>query len=193
MAKDKFPKEEWKDNIDIMTYDELQRCIADPNTYYPEYLDYVKSRMTEIEGNMVKTREVFLKTLRKRRIKYESANNENKFHLKWNRKTFIADLDTEGDFVIIYFIHNIFIEKEEEAKLSRLKEAVNAPNMICSVRTYYEENEDCGHFFVVSAGSINFITENPNFETELMMILHNCLDAEYIVNGLMKRKNKRRD
>ena len=192
MAKSKSPKEEWKENIDIMTYEELQRCIADPN-YYPEYLEYAKSRLAQLESDMAHVNEVFIKTLKKRRIKYELGDDKDVFFFNYNRKRFRAELDCESDFVIIYFIHDIFINKEDEAKLSRLGKAVNETNKICRVNTIYEENEEDGYFFVLSSAMIYFVSENPNFEIEFRMALESCLTARYVVNGLMKRRNKRFD
>ena len=190
--KSKLPLEEWKDRIDFMTYEELQRCIADPN-YYPEYLEYVKSRLAQLESDMAYVNEVFIKTLKKRRIKYELGDDKDIFFFNYNRKRFRAELDCESDFVIIYFIHDIFINKEDEAKLSRLGKAVNEANKISGVTTIYEENEEDGYFFVVSSATILFVSENPNFEMEFKMALESCLTARYVVNGLMKRRNKRLD
>ena len=190
--KSKLPLEEWKDRIDFMTYEELQRCIADPN-YYPEYLEYVKSRLAQLESDMAYVNEVFIKTLKKRRIKYELGDDKDIFFFNYNRKRFRAELDCESDFVIIYFIHNIFINKEDEAKLSRLGKAVNEANKISGVTTIYEENEEDGYFFVLSSAMIYFVSENPNFEIEFRMALESCFTARYVVNELMKRRNKRLD
>ena len=190
--KSKLPLEEWKDRIDFMTYEELQRCIADPN-YHPEYLDYAKSRLAQLESDIAHVNEVFIKTLKKRRIKYELGDDKDVFFFNYNRKRFRAELDCESDFVIIYFIHDIFINKEDEAKLSRLGKAVNETNKICRVNTIYEENEEDDYFFVLSSAMIYFVSENPNFEIEFRMALESCLTARYVVNELMKRRNKRFD
>ena len=192
MANSKSPKEEWKDDIDFMTYEELQRCITD-SSYYPEYLEYARSRLAQLENDMAHVYEVFIKTLKKRRIKYELGDEKDIFYFIYNRKRFRAELDCEYDFVTIHFLHDIFINKEDGAKLSRLGKAVNEANKICRVNTIYEENEEEGYFFVLSSATIHFISENPNFEIELKMTLQSCLDARYIVNGLMKRRNKRLD
>ena len=190
--KSKSLKEEWKENIDIMTYEELQRCLADPN-YYPEYLDYVRSRLIQLESDMAHVKEVFIKTLKKRRIKYELGDDKDIFYFTFNRKRFRAELECEYDFVTIHFLHDIFINKEDGAKISRLGKAVNETNKICRVNTIYEENEEDGYFFVVSSATILFVSENPNFEMEFKMALESCLTARYVVNGLMKRRNKRLD
>ena len=190
MVKSKSPKEEWKDNIDFMSYEELQRCIADPS-YYPEYLEYAKSRLAQLESDMVHVNEAFIKTLKKRRIKYELGDDKDEFYFTYNRRRFRAELDCESDFVIIHFLHDIFINKEDEAKLLRLGKAVNETNKICRVNTIYEENEEDGYFFVVSSATILFVSENPNFEMEFKMALESCLTARYVVNELMKRRNKR--
>ena len=190
--KNKSPKEEWKDSINNMSYEELQRCIADPS-YYPEYLEYAKSRLAQLESDMAHVYEVFIKTLKKKRIKYELGDDKDIFFFTYNRKRFRAELDCESDFVIINFIHDIFINKEDGAKLSRLGKAVNETNKICRVNTFYEENEEDGYFFVLSSATILFVSENPNFEIEFKMALESCLTARYVVNGLMKRRNKRLD
>ena len=190
MAKNKSPKEEWKETINDMSYEELQRCIADPS-YYPEYLEYAKSRLAQLESDMAHVNEVFIKTLKKRRIKYELGDDKDVFFFNYNRKRFRAELDCESDFVIIHFLHDIFINKEDEAKLLRLGKAVNETNKICRVNTIYEENEEDGYFFVVSSATILFVSENPNFEMEFKMALESCLTARYVVNELMKRRNKR--
>ena len=192
MAKNKSPKEEWKDSIDIMSYEELQRCIADPS-YYPEYLEYAKSRLAQLESDMVHVNEAFIKTLKKRRIKYELGDDKDEFYFTYNRRRFRAELDCESDFVIIHFLHDIFINKEDEAKLLRLGKAVNETNKICRVNTIYEENEEDDYFFVLSSAMIYFVSENPNFEIEFRMALESCLTARYVVNELMKRRNKRFD
>jgi len=192
MANSKSPKEEWKDDIDFMTYEELQRCITD-SSYYPEYLEYARSRLAQLENDMAHVYEVFIKTLKKRRIKYELGDEKDIFYFIYNRKRFRAELDCEYDFVTIHFLHDIFINKEDGAKLSRLGKAVNEANKICRVNTIYEENEEEGYFFVLSSATIHFISENPNFEMEFKMALESCLTARYVINGLMKRRNKRLD
>ena len=192
MANSKSPKEEWKDDIDFMTYEELQRCITD-SSYYPEYLEYARSRLAQLENDMAHVYEVFIKTLKKRRIKYELGDEKDIFYFIYNRKRFRAELDCEYDFVTIHFLHDIFINKEDEAKLSRLGKAVNETNKICRVNTIYEENEEDDYFFVLSSAMIYFVSENPNFEIEFRMALESCLTARYVVNELMKRRNKRFD
>ena len=86
-----------------MSYEELQRCIADPEICYPEFLEYAKSRLTEIENNMINVRKVFLRALKRKHIKYELEDDENKINFTYSRKRFHADLDCEGDFVCIFF------------------------------------------------------------------------------------------
>jgi len=191
MEKNK-PQQEWEETINDMSYDELQRCIADPG-YYPEYLEYAKSRLAQLESDMAHVNEVFIKTLKKRRIKYELGDDKDIFIFTYNRKRFRAELDCESDFVIIHFLHDIIINKEDEAKLLRLGKAVNETNKICRVNTIYEENVEDGYFFVVSSATNNFISENPNFDIEFRMTLDSCLDARSFVNRLMKRRNNRRD
>ena len=58
MAKSKAPLKEWEEIINAMSYDELQEYIADPEICYPDFLEYAKSRLTEIENN------IFLKPLK---------------------------------------------------------------------------------------------------------------------------------
>ena len=175
--KSKLPLEEWKETINDMSYEELQRCIADPS-YYPEYLEYAKSRLAQLESDMAHVYEVFIKTLKKRRIKYELGEDQNVFFIKYE--------------VEIVFIHDIFVDKEDTAKLSRLKETINETNKICGVSTFYEENEDSGYFYVVSSTIINFISQNPNFGMELGISLSSCLSSRYIIKELMKKRRHKR-
>lgn len=189
--KSKLPLEEWKETINDMSYEELQRCIADPS-YYPEYLEYAKSRLAQLESDMAHVYEVFIKTLKKRRIKYELGEDQNVFFIKYERQRFRAELCCEDDFVEIVFIHDIFVDKEDTAKLSRLKETVNETNKICGVSTFYEENEDSGYFYVVSSTIINFISQNPNFGMELGISLSSCLSSRYIIKELMKKRRHKR-
>ena len=189
--KSKLPLEEWKETINDMSYEELQRCIADPS-YYPEYLEYAKSRLTQLESDMAHVYEVFIKTLKKRRIKYELGEDQNVFFIKYERQRFRAELCCEDDFVEIVFIHDIFVDKEDTAKLSRLKETINETNKICGVSTFYEENEDSGYFYVVSSTIINFISQNPNFGMELGISLSSCLSSRYIIKELMKKRRHKR-
>ena len=189
--KSKLPLEEWKETINDMSYEELQRCIADPS-YYPEYLEYAKSRLAQLENDMAHVYEVFIKTLKKRRIKYELGEDQNVFFIKYERQRFRAELCCEDDFVEIVFIHDIFVDKEDTAKLSRLKETVNETNKICGVSTFYEENEDSGYFYVVSSTIINFISQNPNFGMELGISLSSCLSSRYIIKELMKKRRHKR-
>ena len=179
MAKSKAPLKEWEETINAMSYDELQEYIADPEICYPDFLEYAKSRLTEIENNMINVRKVFLKALKRKHIKYDLEDDENKINFTYNRKRFHADLDCEEDFVIIYYIHDILISKEDEAKITRLEKAVNESNKTCGVSTFYEENEDSGYFYVVSSTIINFISQNPNFGMELGISLSSCLSSRY--------------
>lgn len=192
MAKSKAPLKEWEENINAMSYDELQEYIADPEICYPDFLEYAKSRLTEIENNMINVRKVFLRALKRKHIKYEFEDDENRINFTYNRKRFHADLDCEEDFVIIYYIHDILVNKEDEAKITRLEKAVNESNKICGVSTFYEENEDSGYFYVVSSTIINFISQNPNFGMELGISLSSCLSSRYLIKELMKRKRHKR-
>lgn len=134
---------------------------------------------------------IFVKIMKKRHRKYELDGNFVKFI--YNRKPFLADIDCEDDFVTIMFLHHIFIDKEDEAKFARLRYAVNRTNVICSVNTFYDENETTGDLVVLSRYTLSFITENPNFEMELSMALDDCIIADDVVKGLMKRPyNKRK-
>jgi hypothetical protein len=189
--KSKLPFEEWKETINDMSYEELQRCIADPS-YYPEYLEYAKSRLAQLESDMAHVYEMFIKTLKKRRIKYELGEDQNVFFIKYERQRFRAELCCEDDFVEIVFIHDIFVDKEDTAKLSRLKEAVNETNKICGVSTFYEVDEDSDCYYVVSTTFINFISQNPNFGMELGISLSSCLSSRYIIKELIKRKRHKR-
>jgi hypothetical protein len=191
MAKSKLPLEEWKETINDMSYEELQRCIADPS-YYPEYLEYAKSRLAQLESDMAHVYEMFIKTLKKRRIKYELGEDQNVFFIKYERQRFRAELCCEDDFVEIVFIHDIFVDKEDTAKLSRLKEAVNETNKICGVSTFYEVDEDSDCYYVVSTTFIDFISQNPNFGMELGISLSSCLSSRYLIKELMKRKRHKR-
>jgi hypothetical protein len=189
--KSKLPFEEWKETINDMSYEELQRCIAD-HSYYPEYLEYAKSRLAQLESDMAHVYEMFIKTLKKRRIKYELGEDQNVFFIKYERQRFRAELCCEDDFVEIVFIHDIFVDKEDTAKLSRLKEAVNETNKICGVSTFYEVDEDSDCYYVVSTTFIDFISQNPNFGMELGISLSSCLSSRYIIKELMKRKRHKR-
>ena len=181
---------EWQEAINDMSYEELQRSLED-SCYYQEYKELVKRRMVEIEKGNAHVQEVFLKTLKSRRYKYELGKDQNVFYIKYKRKIFRADLYCEENAVEIAFIHGICVDKEDVAKLSRLKEAINATNIICGVTTFYDKKKDDNNIVVLSKGIINFVLDNPNFEMELGMILNDCLSAQYVVKEFMK-KNKRK-
>ena len=191
MANTKFPIKEWEETINKMSYEELQRSLEDPS-FYQEYKYLVKNRMAEVEKEMAHVQEVFLKTLKNRRYKYELGEDQNVFFIKHERQRFRADLYCEDNFVGITFIHDVFIDKEDTAKLSRLKEAVNETNKICGVSTFYEENEDSGYFYVVSTTIINFVSQNPNFGMELGISLSSCLSSRYLIKEMMKSKRHKR-
>lgn len=192
MVNTKFPLKEWEETINNMSYEELQEYIADPEICYPEFFEYAKSRLTEIENNMINVRKVFLNALKRKHIKYELEDDENRFNFAYHRKRFHAELDCEDDFVSIYFLHDIFISKEDETRLLRLGKAANETNKICHVNTFYEESENSDHFYVVSTTIINFVSQNPNFGMELGIALEDFLDAQYLMKGFMKRKYNRR-
>ena len=182
---------EWQEAINDMSYEELQRSLEDPS-FYQEYKYLVKNRMAEVEKEMAHVQEVFLKTLKNRRYKYELGEDQNVFFIKHERQRFRADLYCEDNFVGITFIHDVFIDKEDTAKLSRLKEAVNETNKICGVSSFYEENEDSGYFYVVSTTIINFVSQNPNFGMELGISLSSCLSSRYLIKEMMKSKRHKR-
>ena len=140
---------EWQEAINDMSYEELQRSLEDPS-FYQEYKYLVKNRMAEVEKEMAHVQEVFLKTLKNRRYKYELGEDQNVFFIKHERQRFRADLYCEDNFVGITFIHDVFIDKEDTAKLSRLKEAVNETNKICGVSTATVSNVIHGKFKKVS-------------------------------------------
>lgn len=194
MTKSKSPLKEWEETINNMSYGELQEYIADPEICYPEFLEYAKSRLTEIENSMINVRKVFLKALKRKRIKYKLDDDENKINFTYSRKKYYAELDCEEDFIIIYYIHDILVNKEDEAKITRLAKAVNESNKLCSVNTFYEERVNPEFVFVVSRNSLDFISQNPNFDIELGMTLLGCLTAQKVVKSLMKRRyNKRKE
>ena len=127
----------------------------------------------------------FYDKLKRRRLKFEVFGEAVTF--SYRRRKFLADLDFEDEFVCLTFLHNTVVNKEDEAKLARLRKAVNAANRICRVNSYYDE-DDSEVVFVLSHAAIMFVIDNPHFESELMMDLENCLSAQRIVNGVMKRK-----
>ena len=182
---------EWQEAINEMSYEELQKSLEDPS-YYQEYKELVKKRMAEIEQEMTHVSEVFIKALKKRRCKYE-LEDDNKVHFTYSRKKFYAELDLEYDYVSIYFIHDIHVNKEDKSKLSRLISAVNDTNRIGGETTYYCENTDTGNVFVVSSSILNFISHNPNFEMEFGMALEGCLISRDTVKTFMKRKYNKRN
>lgn len=49
MANSKLPLKEWEETINDMSYKELQRYIAAPETCYPEFLALAKNRLKELE------------------------------------------------------------------------------------------------------------------------------------------------
>lgn len=149
--------------------------------------------MTENANNDVNmTKDLFLKALKKKRFKFELVKDGGRVIFTKKKKTFFADLDSEEDFVIIHFLHDIYINMEDEPKLSMLRKAVNATNVMCSVTTIYDKNEEDDLIFVLSKGTINFVIDNPNFEMELEMVLNDCLAAQYLMKGFMKKKNQRK-
>ena len=121
------------------------------------------------------------------------GEDKEKISFTYNRKIFWAELDCECDFVIIHSLHDIFIDKDDGDKLTRLRNAVNEINKICGVNTIYEEYEEEGYFFVISSATIFFISENPNFESEFNMTLQSCLTARDLLKRLMKRIHNKRD
>ena len=196
MARTKLPLKEWEESINNMSYEELHRSIENPS-YCPEFKELAKNRPLELERSNVeigtnRVLEVFIKALKKRRCKYELMDGD-RINFTYHRKKFHAEIDCEDDFVYIYFIHDIFISKEDEMKLLRLGKAVNETNKICRVNTFYEESKDTDFYFVVSTTTLFFVSQNPNFGMELGMALENCLAAQYLMKGFMKRKyNKRK-
>ena len=196
MANIKFPLKEWEETINNMSYEELQRSLEDPS-YHESFKELVKNRLSELEVDASRVLEVFIKALKKRRCKYELRDN-GKINFTYHRKIFHAELDCEDDFVCIYFIHDIYIDKEDKNRLIRLGKAVNETNKICNVNTFYEDDrvinssETPNYYFVVSTTALHFVYQNPNFGMELGMVLEDFLDAQYLVKGFMKRKYNRR-
>lgn len=191
MAKEttKLSLKELEENIDMLDYDELQEYIANPEISNSEYLEHAKLRMKEIEKDMISVYKIFLKTLKKKHCKYVLNEEErNKIFFTYNRNRFYADLDCEYDFVIIYFLHSIQINKEDNVKYSRLKSVVNHTNGLCSVVTRYNEYEDTGEINVISQTTLHFISKNPCFDLELGMVLGDFIVARDLVKDLMKRK-----
>ena len=137
------------------------------------------------------TMTVFIKALKKVRCKYEQEGDE--VYFTYHRKVFHAKLDCEEDFVIIMFLHDIHVDKEDIAKVSRLERAINGTNIICHVNTFYDENKITGNIIVGSQSTLFFITQNPNFETELGLTLNDCFTANSLVKALMKRKYNKRE
>lgn len=186
---------EWEKTINKMSHKELQEYISVPDVCYPGFLELAKKRLAELESLEKKeniqtaTREVFLKALKKRRLKFELTDDGETIIFFFNRRRFYAYIDCEDDFVILFFAHNILINEENEAKLSKLKRVINATNKICNVNTVYDMIEETGHLYVFSKTFLHFVSENPNFMIELFMALEDCLTAQYLTKVLMKRKD----
>ena len=94
----------------------------------------------DAQGEAVMER--FLKTLRKKRLKYHFAEIENRVCFKKQGMSFFADVDCEEDFVTIYMLHNVLIDMEDEKSLSMMRKAVNATNSLCNITTYYDKDDD---------------------------------------------------
>ena len=135
--------------------------------------------------------EVFLKALRKKRLKYNyAAELENRICFKKQRMSFVADVDCEDNFVIIYMLHNILIDLKDEKSLSMLRKAINATNGLCNVTTYYDKDDEVGVTIVLTKSIIHFVVDNPNFKMELGIALETCLGAQHLLRELLKRIKK---
>ena len=187
--KSNLPIKEWEDSLKKMSYEEIQEYISIQGICYPKFLELAKVKLEEQRNNVVN---VFLKVLKRRHCKYEMGKYDNEFLVTYNRKKFCVKLSLEDDSAFIYYIHDIYINKENEAKISCLMKAVNQTNKICHVNTVYLTDEDTDVVSVASKTSLRLITQNSNFETELMMTLIDCLTARDIVKKLMKRKYNKR-
>ena len=177
---------EWQEAINDMSYEELQRALEDPNNYQ-EYKDLVKERMVELEEIKAQVQEIFIKALKKKRWRYELVNDGNRVIFTKKNKNYFADFGYDEDSIFVYSLHKIYINMEDEAKLSVLRKAINATNIICSVTTYYDKDKDGDNIIVLSKDVINFVIDNPNFEMELAIILEDCLAAQYVVKEFMKK------
>lgn len=180
-------RKEWQETIGNMSYEELQRTLED-SCYYQEYKELVKKRMVELEERKAQVQEMFIKALKKKRWRYELVNDGNRVIFTKKNKNFFADFGYDEDSIFVYSLHKIYINMEDETKLSVLRKAINATNIICSVTTYYDKDKDGDNIIVLSKGIINFVIDNPNFEVELAIILEDCLAAQYVVKEYMKKK-----
>ncbi len=190
MAKKKTESHmmDWEKTFNKMSQKKLQEIIVGPKALNPEMLKLaVQLERKNAEKNAPLVMKVFLKALKKRCVRYK-LNGQN-VEFTYRRRQFFADLDLEEDFVIIKFIHNIFIDKRNKAKLLRLKRAVNTSNKLCSASTYYEgeNNNEFDFVYVVSSSTIHFIAENPIFESELFVTLEGCLSANDVVTVFSKK------
>ena len=190
--KTKLPTPGLEETIKEMGNEELQKYIADPEAFNPELL-MLAAQVEEKNDkkDMPEVLKVFLKALRKRHLKYKL--NGHKVEFTYRRRKFFANLDFEDDFVEINFPHNIYVDKENKAKLFRLKRAVNTSNKLCNVSTYYEgeDNDEFDFVFVVSNTIIGYVSENPIFESELFLTLERCLCANEVVT-IFSRKYSRK-
>lgn len=189
----KSPITEWDEVFNKMSHEELKKYMATPETSNFELLKLAsKVEKKNSKEDMPDLMKVFLKALKKRRLKYEVGGDTVSF--TYRRKLFIANLDFEDEFIIINFLHKIFIDKDDDAKLSMLGKAINATNKVCSVNTYYEGECDnnVDFIYVKSHFCINFVVHNPNFESELRIALEDFYNAQYILKGLMKRRRTRK-
>ena len=149
----------------------------------------VEQNGSDAQGQAVM--EVFLKALRKKRLKYNyAAELENRICFNKHGMSFIADVDCEDNYVIICMMHKIMIDLKDEKSLSMLRKAINATNHLCNVTTYYDKDDEVGVAIVLTKSIIHFVVDNPNFEMELGLTLETCLGAKYLLREFMKRIKK---
>jgi len=152
----------WEETIKDISNEKLRKYIAKPETFNSKMLKLAaKQDRKNAEKNAPLTMKVFLKALKKRRLKYEL--NDHWVVFTYMRNKFLADLDFEEDFVIIDFFHNFFIDKDDEAKLNQLRKVCNATNKVCRVNTFYEweDDEEIDFIYVKSHYTIPFCSSKP--------------------------------
>ncbi|MCH5312396.1 MAG: hypothetical protein J1E57_10665 [Prevotella sp.] len=156
-----------------------------------------KTNQEKIEKNK-DSWSLFLDTLTKIGCQYEFSKDGNEVGFTYEdnfdnneKKEFIANFDyneeEDYDRIWIGYLHDIYVNKNNEKEFSAFRDAINLASSLCDVSTYYILNKTTGEVGAVSKTVLHYISHIPNFELFLKVVFQDCFIAQKIVEDEMEK------
>lgn len=177
---------EWQRSINKMSYGELQNIIADPDIYYPNYLELAKKKMEELSS--IPEHKV-MKGMVKKCLKELGCpckvTEDGDLDFYFQGGHFLIMLGEDNHYIDICDYCWMRVDINDTEKVERLKHSINYANANGSVTTVYFTDDDEKYIGVYCTTSILYRPMVSDLKDYLAIRLNNFFLAHDLVNSEM--------